>query len=254
MDKEYEKKYHELESTEWWFLTRREAVLKFVKEASRGSSILDVGCASGHLLQNLKELGFKEDHLFGIDISEVGIEVAQSNGFTQTEIMDGSKLSYVNNQFDIVISSDSLEHMEFDERALSHWFRVLKPGGKLIVFVPAFMTLWSAHDIINHHYKRYTKTILSSMLEKTGFIVVKKGYWNFFLFLPIALVRVLKRGELKNQGKLALEDDLSKTTPIINWLLKSLLRFENLMLPFFSFPFGVSTFCIAEKPKEKLSS
>ena len=247
MDKDYEKKYHELEATEWWFKTRREAVLKFTANLPKHSKILDVGCSSGQLLHDLERTGFKKDQLFGIDISESGINLAQASGFTNTEIMDGSNLTYPDEYFDVLISSDSLEHIEFDERALLHWFRVLKPGGTLIVFVPAFMALWSAHDIVNHHFRRYTKHTLTSKVESAGFKIEQRGYWNLFLFFPIACVRILKRNSAKELGSKKAQDDLNPTHPLLNSILKSLLRIENLLLR--TLPFGVSTFCIAKKPE-----
>ncbi|MEO1023141.1 MAG: class I SAM-dependent methyltransferase [Bacteroidota bacterium] len=246
MELAYEQKYHELEANHWWFKTRREAVLRFVQGYDQ-SRILDVGCASGHLLTDLESMGFVKSQLFGIDVSEPAISEAQASGFKQTWVMDGSNLTFKDDYFDILIASDSLEHMEYDQQALEHWWRVLKPGGTLIVFVPAFMSLWSAHDEVNHHFRRYTKRSLSTGVMKAGFTIKKSGYWNSTLFPAIAFVRIIKRWLSTGKAATELEDDLSLPRPVINNVLTRLLRWENTQLHASWFPFGVSTFCIAQK-------
>jgi hypothetical protein len=137
--------------------------------------------------------------------------------------------------------------MEFDERALKNWFELLNSNGTLMVFVPAFMFLWSDHDEVNHHFRRYTVSSLSDKIKAAGFNVSKKGYWNSILFPLIAGVRMTQK--LLPGGKdHEPEDDLSLPSGLVNKALSGLLGLENAMIRTVTLPFGVSTFCIAEKP------
>jgi 2-polyprenyl-3-methyl-5-hydroxy-6-metoxy-1,4-benzoquinol methylase len=248
MDKKFEQKYHQLEGKHWWFKSRRDAILKFVKGHPVNSKILDVGCSSGHLLSNIVELGFPKTNLYGIDVSSEGVEIARTSGFSNCFVMDGMAPEMEHSSYDVIISSDSLEHMQYDAEALDAWFLLLKPGGTLIVFVPAFMALWSKHDIVNHHFRRYTQSQLIGAINAAGFVVSKSGYWNFFLFLPIAFVRMLQKLLPQSVSNLNHSDDLRLPPNWVNTLLKSLLTLENSLIAWFPLPFGVSTFCVAHKP------
>lgn len=86
-----------------------------------------------------------------------------------------------------------MEHLENEEKTLKNWYNLLKPGGKLLVFVPAFMSLWSHHDVVNMHIKGYTKKELESVLRKQGFKIEKLSYLNFLQFFPVVIVRILSR-------------------------------------------------------------
>lgn len=244
MDAFYEKKYHLLEKEQWWFRARRDAILKLVKKVNRDARILDVGCSTGILLQELEKLGFT--NLFGIDVSKKAVEASIHRGFANSFVMNGENPEFEAGSFDLIISSDSLEHMEFDNKALENWFKLLKSNGSLIVFVPAFMFLWSNHDVVNQHYRRYTRKILEQKVVQKGFTLKASGYWNFALFFPVALQRLTKKilgigGEWDN--------DLDQTPKIINKILYTILKLENSLYDKNLFPVGVSTFCIAEKTK-----
>lgn len=245
MDHNFERKYHELEQNHWWFKKRRDLIVKLLKKEPKHAKILDIGCSSGQLLTNLKEASFTE--LSGIDVSEKAIELCQEFGHTNTFVMDGAKTSFNDNEFDLIIASDCLEHIEDDAQALKDWLRILKPGGKLICFVPAHMHLWSEHDVVNHHYRRYQKTALKALAIDTGWRPMRTGYWNSTLYVPISMVRWLQR---KRKAKKAeASGDLSSPPKVVNWALKTLLSVENQMVYSFRLPVGVSTFVIAEKEK-----
>jgi hypothetical protein len=123
----------------------------------------------------------------------------------------------------------------------------LRPGGTLMVFVPAFKFLWSGHDVVNHHFHRYRAAELAGLLRSAGFEIQRQGYWNFFLFLPVAIVRLAKRLFAGNSDKLP-AGDLKAVPRALNFLLILLLRLENrLMLCGLNFPWGVSAAVIARK-------
>ena len=154
MEKEYEKKYHEVETDNWWFKSRRRYLLDVLKNAPQDSKILDIGCSSGIFLKDLELQGFKMKNLFGIDISEKAIENCNNNGIQNAFVMDAQKIS-LTEKFDFIIASDCLEHLQDDVMAIRNWQELLKTGGVMVVFVPAFQSLWSNHDEVNMHFRRY---------------------------------------------------------------------------------------------------
>jgi len=242
MDLSYEKKYHLLEKSHWWFQKRREMVVALLTDIDKKAAILDVGCAGGRLLEDLEILGF--ENTYGLDISETAIALCKENGRKNAFVMDGGNTTFEDEMFDVLVASDSLEHIENDEQALEDWFRILKPGGKLIVFVPAYQFLWSDHDVVNHHFRRYTCTNLQQKVKAAGFEIKRAGYWNGSLFPPIAVVRLFQR-LFKSKGKR--EDDLSLPPKFVNTTLRGVLHVENKVVKSVGLPFGVSAFVIVEK-------
>lgn len=243
MEANFEKKYHDVETNHWWFKSRRKYLIDLLKNAPKDSKILDIGCSSGVFLKDLENIGFDSNNLFGIDISEKAILNSKKNGLTNTFVMDAQNIT-LDERFDIIVASDCLEHLENDIKALNNWKNLLKSNGKLYVFVPAFMSLWSYHDEINMHFRRYTKNELRTKIENENFEIIKASYWNFFLFVPVYVFR--KISSLFNKNKSG-ESDIQIGNLIINKLLLKLIIFENKLLKYINFPFGVSTFCIAKK-------
>ncbi len=249
MDLEYEKTYHEVERNHWWFKSRRKILLKIIGNLDRNARILDIGLSSGLMLEELRDIGFKPENLYGVDISDKAIANCQSNGFSNTFVMDAHNLTFEKESFDLIIASDCLEHLERDEEALANWHSILKPRGQIIIFVPAYQFLWSSHDDVNFHYRRYTRSELSAKMKAKNFNIQKSGYWNVLLFLPIAAVRLIgnlfKRKRQTNTEDL--DGDLAMPGKVINQALNTVVGIENTMIPSVRFPFGVSTFCIATK-------
>ncbi|MGC4040937.1 MAG: class I SAM-dependent methyltransferase [Flavobacterium sp.] len=245
MEKDFEKKYHDVETDHWWFKSRRKYLLDLLKDAPKDSKVLDIGCSSGVFLKELEALGFKIENLYGIDISDIAIENCKANGIQSSFVMDAQNIT-IDEHFDIIIASDCLEHLEDDKKALKNWNSLLKIGGKMYVFVPAFMSLWSYHDTINMHYRRYLKGELKSKLEGEHLTIEKASYWNFFLFLPVyAFRRISSFFNKEKKG----EGDISIGNTFVNSALLQLIIIENKLLKVFNFPFGVSTFCIAKRIK-----
>ena len=236
MQEAYEKKYHLIENEHWWFKARREIVLKLLK-TTNAKSVIDIGCSSGQMLRLLKQDGLKAK---GIDISKRAVEECKKNGFDA--ILANGKKTGLKEKFDFLIASDVLEHIENEGATVKEWNRLLMQGGKAIVFVPAFQSLWSSHDVANQHLRRYSLKKLELLFKKNGFKIKKSGYWNFFLFPVIAAVKFLHR---KKEVK---EDQLKKSGNLTNKLLLSVMKFENwLITKGIKFPFGVSCFVLVEK-------
>jgi len=243
MKQDFEQKYHDVETDHWWFKSRRKYLIDLLKNASKDSKILDIGCSSGIFLNDLESLGFKAENLFGIDISEKAIANCKANGLQNCFVMDAQNIA-LSQTFDIIIASDCLEHLEDDVKALKNWKDLLKVGGEMYVFVPAFMSLWSYHDEVNMHYRRYTSAELKSKLLAENLEVQKASYWNFFLFLPVYGFRKLSVLFQKNKTG---ESDIAIGNTLVNSSLLKLIVFENKLLKVFNFPCGVSTFCIARR-------
>lgn len=245
MKENYERKYHDVEVEHWWFKSRRNYLLDLLGSAPKNSKVLDIGCSSGVFLKDLEKLGFETQNLFGIDISETAIVNCKSNGIENAFVMDAQNIS-LTEKFDIIVASDCLEHLENDQKALKNWNDLLKIGGKMYVFVPAFQSLWSYHDVVNMHFRRYRKAELKSKLIAENLEIIKSSYWNFSLFLPVYLFRSVSSGFKKYKSE---EKDIAIGNSIVNKALLILMVFENKLLKFINFPFGVSVFCIAKRIK-----
>jgi SAM-dependent methyltransferase len=243
MELNFEQQYHQFEQTHWWLLKRRELIIQWILKFPKDVSILDIGCSSGALLTDLKDHGYWNVH--GIDVSSNAVELARKYGHQSAQVMDGGNVTFEAETFDIVIASDCLEHIEDDKQALHQWHRILKPGGTLIIFVPAFMFLWSMHDVANHHRKRYSSSQLVSLAMSAGFKIERKGFWNFFLFPGIVLFRLL---QFLMPGSSKKVYDLNQPPAFINSALGGIITVENRLLRHVNLPVGISTYVVARKP------
>jgi ubiquinone/menaquinone biosynthesis C-methylase UbiE len=254
MEDKYEKVYHDLEEKHWWFRNRRNFAFHLLKKYStnKNINILEIGCSGGPFILQLINEGYI--NIKGIDISENGVELAKQRGIKDVSVMDAQNLDFKDNSFDLIVASDVLEHLANENKAASEWNRVLKPGGIAIVFVPAFENLWSEHDIVNHHYKRYTKETLKRTFTINNFEVLRLSYWNSILFLPTFTYRKITKKaikanpeELKQMGYTS-EDkgdlNFNKTT---NFIFSKILSFENFFHKNWNIPFGISTYGIFKK-------
>lgn len=249
MQNDIEKKCHLLEEKHWWFVGRREIILKFAQKSFPGRTtikILDIGCSGGPLLKLLLSKGYSQ--VLGIDISRKAIELCKERELNNVFLMDGVESEFDSEKFDLIIASDVLEHIRDDAKAIREWKRILKKGGSIICFVPALKVLWSDHDIKSGHYRRYTKKSLEFLFKMNNFKIIRSSYWNITLFPPILFFRfLLKLPFLKK----FLSNQLKENNYLLNFLFTQLLGLENALLSIgINYPVGVSTFVIAQKPKK----
>ena len=237
MDKLYELAYHENEEKNWWFVGRRKAVLRMLEGVPKSAKIVDIGCSGGALLLDLKTKGYTDLH--GVDFSPEAITLCEKRGLNNAHEMDGAATTFPDNTFDVVVSSDSLEHIEDDSKALKEWLRILKPGGKLYLFVPAHMYLWSSHDEVNHHFRRYSYKGLKTVVTSAGFKIKKQTYWNFSLFFPVYLVRKMTNLFSKKEGN---SNGILNPNSITNKFLVKFISTENKLFSLTGFPIGVSLY------------
>ena len=191
MDKNYFKRYYTLEREHWWFSARAEILMTHIRRVFANRTdlkILNIGVATGYSSQLLQQFGTVTSIEFDEECYEFTRDVVK------IPIQQGSilALDFPDNTFDLVCAFDVIEHVEDDRLAVSEMRRVAKQGGVMCVTVPAFMFLWSEHDVVNHHFRRYTAPILRGVFRKTDTNKFH-SYFNFWLFFPIALFRILSK-------------------------------------------------------------
>ncbi|MFZ5644838.1 MAG: class I SAM-dependent methyltransferase [Bacillota bacterium] len=238
--------YDELGKTEqnhWWFVARR-AILKAVIEKYLERSpkfILDAGCGTGGNLDFLKSLG---GHVTAVEMNSTAARIAaEKHGIG---VLTGSlpdKMPFPEESFDLITLLDVLEHVEYDEKALSVLGSLLRPGGYLLVTVPAFSFLWGYHDEVHDHKRRYRSMELANKIKKANLKMVYCSYFNFFLFPAIAAARFTGR-LLSSKSP---NGDLYMPPHIINNLLKAVMSSEAAILQNTRLPVGVSLIALACK-------
>lgn len=247
MKTDFERKYHSLEEKHWWFVGRREIILAFAGKYypdKKRTKILEIGCSGGPLLNLLLSQGYSQ--VVGIDNSKEAIRLCKDRGFKNVFLMDGVKPNLNNKEFDLIIASDVLEHIQEDQKAVKEWKEILKRGGVIICFVPALKILWSKHDEDNKHCRRYTKHDLIYLFKKNGFKIIRSSYWNVTLFVPALLFRYLTKIFLK---KFSISQ-LKQSNLLLNFFLTRMLRIENFLLNMgINYPIGISVFVIAQNHK-----
>jgi SAM-dependent methyltransferase len=230
-----------VEQSHWWYIGRRKILARFVEDicrrvTDRRPRILDVGCGTGANLLMLSEYGDAE----GVDISEAALAFCRERGLEKVKLGTGEKLPYDDGTFDLVTAFDVVEHMDDDLAGLSEMRRVLRPGGRVLLFVPAFMFLWGLQDDVSNHRRRYRLPELRKVLEQAGFEVERASYANITFFMPILFMRQLMR-----VTGIKAESENNINVPALNGVLGRVLGAESFVLRYVDIPFGVSGLCVA---------
>ena len=226
MEREYELQTHRAEDRHWWYRGRRsvlEGVIAQLRLPAR-ARILDAGCGSGRNMVELAHHGT----VTGIELSETSVLLARERSVG--EVIEGSVLEmpFTSDSFELAASLDVIEHLEDDLGALRELRRVVAPGGALLITVPAYQWLWSGHDEINHHHRRYTRRSLLKVAQEAGWEPVRTTYFNSLL-LPVAIaLRVLDRFSPSKTTESSL--DLWVPPKPLNWLLERPLALEAALI------------------------
>ncbi len=230
----------QLEDEHWWFLARRHIIncliKKYAPDINNSSVLLDAGCGTGGNLKYFKKL---IPNIKGMEMNEVARELAMQK--TGAEVLYGKfpdELPYDDEQFDLVLMLDVLEHIDDDTASLKNISNKIKDNKYLVLTVPAFNFLWSMHDEVHQHKRRYTLSKLKEKAEKYGFSTVYASYFNTLLFPLITIIRLLKL----DKG-----DDLKKTNRVLNAVLCCIMSFEALLMKIIKLPFGVSIVMLLKK-------
>lgn len=224
----------------WWIRGRRAivaaAIGKHVSNSIRGM-IGDLGCGAGAMWDVLKDYG----PVIGIDRSPLSIQLCRAKGYATLILGTVEQLPLAAGSLHLAGITDVLEHVEDDGRAIRECARVLKPGGILIVTVPALPFLCSEHDRALGHFRRYSPRGLTQLLRGSGFGVERITYFNTLLLPAVVLMRLLR--ELL--PRTAPRADPLDLPGALNGLAHGVLALERLLLRFVDFPLGVSLLCVA---------
>ncbi len=232
-----------VEQSHWWHIGRRKILAGFVAEICRAvidrrARILDVGCGTGANLLMLSKYGDAE----GVDVSEDALAFCRERGLDKVKLGAAEELPYDDGTFDLVTAFDVVEHLDDDLAGLSEMRRVLRPGGRVLLFVPTFMFLWGLQDDVSNHRRRYRLSQLRRVLEQAGFEIERTTYANITFFLPILLVRKLMR-----LTGIKAESENTINVTALNGVLGRLLGMESSILRYMNLPFGVSGLCVARR-------
>lgn len=247
MDAAFYKEYFFIERNHWWFRARAEILADIISnliQLKSDSIILNVGAATGQSSIMLSKYGTVKS----LEYDEVCCKITKETlgiDITQGSILE---LPYADSSFDLVCCFDVIEHVEDHKKAASELLRVCKTGGYIFLTVPAFHFLWSEHDDINQHMRRYTKSSFLPLLNPYAKNIFT-SYFNFLLFIPIAIFRLIskllpKRKSETNTGS----DNSISSGALSNLLFYPLFRVEKYILRYgLKLPFGVSLLGIWQK-------
>lgn len=240
--------FFKVETTHWWWIARKRIITNLLKKylEKKENLILDAGCGTGASILYLEQFG----KVYGVDLSPMAVKFCKKRGIKNVTNADVSSLPYKNNFFDLICLMDVIEHIKNDKLVIDEMYRVLKPGGILLMTVPALPFIYSQHDKQQGHYRRYSKKKLRRLFKKNIFKEEKITHFNLLLSFPIIIIRLLSR----IFPKLAdfdskLNYDISKKKNV-NSTLTEIFSLESNLLYFFNLPTGISLLTIQKKIKK----
>ena len=242
--KELEELYA-VETDFWWFAGKRIFMRRLLGDHLRGRAgslrILDVGCGTGANAIDMSAYG----EVTASDRSLDALRMAAERGVRHRCAASAPDLPFATNSFDIVTAFDILEHVDDDLGFLDELTRVLRPGGALAIHVPAWPSLWSGHDVVLEHKRRYTYRGLRALMKRSSLDIEHFGWASCAILAPTAALRWVRR---------ALGDDAAadqgRVPRPLNSLLRELYRAEAAMALSVGLPFGLSLAVIAVKPQD----
>lgn len=236
MNKEVYEQMAKEEEFFWWFKSRRSIISKAIKSLvnKENISILEVGSGTGGNINMLKQFGSLD--LFECNDRAIELTKEKYNITPKKACLPSNK---IDKKYDLIVILDVLEHIENDKQVLEDLYLRLNKGGKLLITVPAYQWLWSKHDILHEHKRRYTLKSLKSIVP-SEFNVIYESYFNFFLSPLIIMSRFFEK-ILKKESSVNLK---SKKTDIV---FEKIFEFEKHFVPKVKLPFGISIMLVLER-------
>lgn len=238
----------EIENAYWWYRGLRALLKTLLARCAlakdQAAWILDVGCGTGANLQMLQAYG----HAIGIDIAAEAIQFCRARGIPcdRTFLASATAVPFPNNRFDLAVSFDVICNIPDDQKSFDEIARVLKPGGRFIVQLPAYQWLWSTHDVAVGHQRRYSSRDVREKLGRAGLEIERVLHTNSLLLPFVIVERLRRRRELDHTD--AVESDLQTPLPrAVNSILSALYGAEIHAAARVDIPFGLSVVAIARK-------
>lgn len=232
----------ELDGAHWWYLARRRILSSLIArygDLPPDARILEVGCGTGHNLEMLSGHG----HVDAVELDDDARALAERR--LGRPVLNGRLpdiADEIEQRYDLLTLLDVLEHIPDDRSALAGTFRLLKPGGKLLLTVPANPWMWTAHDAVHHHHRRYRKREIGRLAREAGFQIDLLSPFNTLLYPAIAAMRLLGKAVGKTES-----DDRMPSAPV-NTVLDRVFGAERPLLGRVPMPFGVSIAAVLKRP------
>lgn len=227
------------DSTHWWYRARREILGDYLARYGnlpKQARLLEIGCGTGHNLPMLARFGDVD----AIEIDPAARAIASERlGKPVGDAPLPDLPGVPRGAYDLIAVLDVVEHIDDDVGALAAMRDCLAPGGKILIAVPAHQWMWSAHDVVNHHKRRYSKRSLRAAIGKAGLVPTRFGYFNSLLFPLAAAARVA--------GRLTGRDDSDDSPPPapVNALFETIFGLERHLVGRVPMPPGVSIITLA---------
>jgi SAM-dependent methyltransferase len=226
----------ETESRHWWFAGRRKILSRLIVELRlpTNAKLLEVGSGTGGNLQMLSAFG----HVSAMEMDATARSICSQKTGGWFDVRPGfcpNDIPFAGEKFDLICMLDVLEHIDEDVQTLIALKALLADGGRILITVPAYRWLWSAHDEFLHHKRRYSSAEFRQKIANAGFHLVRVSHFNTILFPIAALVRLKDRmlgNAIPTGGSVPFEP--------LNQLLKTLFSSERWVLAKTNLPFGVS--------------
>lgn len=244
MDKNIYQKLAKIQESNWYFRAKRDLIKKiFIKYKLKPYKTLDIGAGVGANFKLLKEFSRKVD---GIDNSKIAIKLGKQKGINK--IYYGDALTFRKSQYDFILCSDIIEHVD-EDKFFANLKQIVCPGGMVLITVPAFNFLWGDTDKISHHKKRYQLYALKELIKRNHFKIVFLNYWNILLFIPMVLyLYVFEKGIFKYFRKNP-KVHLLAIPKYLNKPLNTLMKIENKLCLNLPLPFGINIVALIQKTK-----
>jgi len=249
MKKDFAEQYKNHEEWHWWFRGRTrilQSVLQSELTNGRHSKrILSLGCGPAEGLKWLVPFAGPDGKVIGLDIEPLhGKTIGREIAFVIGSI---EQAPFTAGSFDLVLALDVFEHLDDDSAGVREVVRLVKPGGTLLVTVPALPSLWGGQDVVSEHRRRYTKRTLSRLFDNAGLSGYRIGYFNSLLFPVAASMRLTRRAVgLGNRARSDFEDN---KPGVVNDMLAGVFGLERLLVKHAMLPIGLSLIGTYKQPR-----